>query len=111
MPNQDRTGPMGQGPMTGGRRGLCANPKSNRTDAPEEGVEIREDSPEEAMTSVGRPRGRGMGMGRGRFRGGEGGGQRRGNGQGRGGRGGYGRGFRQADGAKANPVADVVKEK
>jgi hypothetical protein len=24
MPRRDRTGPQGQGPMTGGRRGLCS---------------------------------------------------------------------------------------
>jgi uncharacterized protein DUF5320 len=61
MPGLDRQGPMGAGPMTGGRRGLCANTVS------------RFDSP----VSVGLGYGRGLGLGRG-FRGGFGPGRGRG---------------------------------
>ena len=53
MPGFDRSGPMGQGPMTGGRRGLC-NPATTGYDARFGG-----------MFGFGR----GMGLGRG-FRGG-----------------------------------------
>jgi hypothetical protein len=49
MPGLDRRGPMGSGPMTGGRRGLCTNAGS-RYDMP---------------VSVGFGYGRGLGMRRG----------------------------------------------
>jgi hypothetical protein len=55
MPGFDRSGPMGAGPMTGGRRGLC-NPANTAYDARFGG-----------MSGFGR----GMGFGRG-FRGGSG---------------------------------------
>jgi hypothetical protein len=62
MPGLDGTGPMGQGPMTGGRRGRCAT----------EAAEI--------PTATGPGMGRGMGYGRGMSCG-------PGGGRGRGGRG------------------------
>ena len=61
MPGLDRQGPKGAGPMTGGRRGLCAN------------TALRFGSP----VSVGSGYGRGLGLGRG-FRGGFGSGRGRG---------------------------------
>lgn len=69
MPGFDQTGPMGQGPMTGGRRGVCAN--VDGAQAPDGGY---------GVGRGGRPRG----GGRGRCFGG-----------GRGGRRGFGRGFSQ----------------
>jgi hypothetical protein len=51
MPGFDRTGPLGRGPMTGGRHGLCARP-----------------SPEDDFTLASECRG-GYGMGRGCGRG------------------------------------------
>ncbi len=54
MPGFDRTGPEGEGPMTGRKQGRCA------------GNEERQ-----------RPEGRGLGLGRGRGRNGRGRGERR----------------------------------
>ena len=53
MPGFDRSGPMGAGPMTGGRRGLCGGPYGR----PGRSVEM------------GRPYGHGRGMGMGFRRG------------------------------------------
>lgn len=58
MPRMDGTGPMGQGPMTGGRRGRCAS----------DTAEI----PTAAGPGMGRGMGYGRGMGAGRGRGGRG---------------------------------------
>jgi len=63
MPGLDRRGPMGSGPMTGGRRGLCANTVS----------------PYDMPVSGGLGYGRGLGLQRG-FRNGLGQGRGRGRG-------------------------------
>lgn len=58
MPNFDRTGPQGQGSMTGKRRGLCLNSKTQNTDKSENKSEINS----EVVLGLGRggkPRGGG----------------------------------------------------
>ena len=69
MPRGDRTGPEGQGPMTGRGRGKC-NPKDRASVSPDQGG-----------MGLGRKLGRGRGQGPGR---GAGRGAERGAGQGRG---------------------------
>jgi hypothetical protein len=74
MPGFDKTGPEGEGAMTGRRMGRCAGygAKLHKSSQPEN----PEDSPENygrrgfGFGRVGRSRGRGMGF-RNRFRGGE----------------------------------------
>ncbi len=60
MPNLDRTGPKGQGPMTGGRRGRCRNSQSQTTKQTGEQKEIQ------GVGRGGKPRGGGLRKGQGR---------------------------------------------
>lgn len=61
MPGFDKTGPMGQGPMTGRRRGYCYNPQPpEKTDS-----ETNTTNEKNIIWGVGRggrPRGGGMGF-------------------------------------------------
>ena len=84
MPGYDRTGPRGQGPLTGGGFGYCAVPVDRQ---PVQSVPVVRPPAGPYTPAYGYPRyGYGMGMGRGM-----GMGWRRGGGRGRG-RGGRGRG-------------------
>jgi len=75
MPQQDRTGPQGQGPKTGRGQGKC-NPKTGTPATPGQGGR---------GTGQGQGRGSGQGTGQGTGRGkGRGKGRGRGSGQGRG---------------------------
>jgi len=70
MPNLDRTGPQGQGPMTGRRMGRCSNNKTTKTSDTTE----KSTGENEILYGVGRggrPWGGGMGrcFGGGRWRG------------------------------------------
>jgi len=63
MPNLDRTGPKGQGPMTGGRRGRCRNLQSQNIQTARQTGEIKK------VPGVGRggkPRGGSLRKGQGR---------------------------------------------
>ncbi|MFH1195826.1 MAG: DUF5320 domain-containing protein [bacterium] len=78
MPNLDRTGPQGQGAMTGRRRGRCANTQTLQTEKSDaQTVETKEEIL--GLGRGGRPRG-GGGFGFG----GGGGRKRQGRGRGRG---------------------------
>jgi len=59
MPNLNGTGPQGQGPMTGGRRGRCSDPKPAQSISTE-----KESGATKEVLGVGRggrPRGGGQG--------------------------------------------------
>jgi hypothetical protein len=58
MPNHDGTGPLGQGPMSGRRRGFCGN-KQNNSVIPQEN--ISNDTPSGAGKG-GTPKGCGNGF-------------------------------------------------
>jgi len=82
MPNFDRTGPQGQGAMTGRKRGRCVNNQTTQTEKSTE----QSAGNKEVVYGLGRggkPRG-GGGLGN-RFSGGSGKGQGRGRGRGLGG--------------------------
>jgi hypothetical protein len=70
MPNFNKTGPVGQGSMTGRRMGRCSNFGAGRRNQPETEIP-NEKRPENIEMGFGRgARGRGRGMGlRNRFRG------------------------------------------
>jgi predicted DNA-binding protein (UPF0251 family) len=78
MPGFDRTGPQGEGPLTGRRRGHCARDEKDQS---------QDEQPGRGPGGRGRGPGRGPGRGRGAGRG-PGPGAGRGRGRGRGGRGG-----------------------
>ena len=88
MPGFDRTGPQGQGPMTGWKRGLCGR-RRPMPDGEEQG-EPTENAGDPATSVPEAPPGRGRGPCGGGWR--RGGGGRGGGGRGGGGRGGGGRG-------------------
>jgi len=74
MPGFDKTGPMGQGPMTGRKMGKCTNygaGKKSQIKNPNENPFDNEDNNSENMNfGFGRGRGgRGFGFGRGKGRG------------------------------------------
>jgi len=73
MPNLDRTGPNGEGPLTGSRRGRCKGSLNNIK--PKEEPEEKIQTPEESNLP-GRGRGFGSGRGLGKGRQGRGGGKR-----------------------------------
>ncbi len=78
MPGFDKTGPQGQGAMTGRRRGRCVNNQTTQTDkTTENNAEVKDVV--YGLGRGGRPRG-GGGMGN-RFGGGAGKGQGRGRGR------------------------------
>ena len=82
MPNLDRTGPQGQGAMTGRKRGHCNNTKTAQTEkTTEQSAENKEVV--YGLGRGGRPRGGGGGLGNGS---GAGKGQGRGRGRGFGGK-------------------------
>ena len=58
MPNMDGTGPQGQGPMSGGRRGRCRNMQLQNTQAAKQTEETKEVM---GVGRSGRPRGGGLG--------------------------------------------------
>ncbi len=64
MPGLDRSGPMGAGPMTGGRRGLCGSRSGSSVGLPGQG-----NFGISGNFNVGRGPGRGFGMNRGGGRG------------------------------------------
>ncbi len=76
MPGYDRTGPEGQGPMTGRKMGRCTNYGAGRKKKDSSPEETRDENPTEGQSNQGFERGRGKGgRGRGlgrqnRFRGG-----------------------------------------
>jgi hypothetical protein len=65
MPGFDRTGPMGQGSMTGRRLGKC-NPDNKANDNQQEDVNF----PRGFGRGIGKKIGRGLGLGRGPRKGG-----------------------------------------
>lgn len=84
MPGRDKTGPMGQGPMTGGGRGLCGSMRINKNNIENETDSDPNTAPGSRMFMR---RGRCFGGGRGRGALGAGGrGRGIGNGRGRMGR-------------------------
>ncbi len=58
MPNLNGTGPQGQGPMTGGRRGRCRNLQSQNIQTAKQTEETKEVL---GVGRGGRPRGGGQG--------------------------------------------------
>jgi len=84
MPGGDRTGPMGQGPMTGWGRGMCSGGNAKGSGL-----------------GAGQGRGRGLGAGQGAGRG-----RGRGLGAGQGAGGGWRRWFRFNQNAPARPSTD-----
>lgn len=77
MPNLDRTGPQGQGAMTGRRRGRCVNNQTTQIDKTKENTTETKDVVY-GLGRGGRPRGGGIGN---RFGVGAGKGQGRGRGR------------------------------
>ena len=74
MPGYDKTGPVGQGPMTGRRLGRCTNFGDSPKDQPPASAQDSGENYPEALPrrglGGGRGRGRGLGLGlRNRFRG------------------------------------------
>jgi hypothetical protein len=70
MPRGDRTGPQGQGPMTGRGRGKC-NSKNRASESPKQGVmgsgrKASRGWRQGSGQAAGRGAGRGSGQGRGR---------------------------------------------
>jgi len=65
MPGLDRSGPMGEGPMTGGRRGLCGAGISAHAPNAYGGFGYAFGSGRGFRSGFGPGRGRGRGMGRG----------------------------------------------